>query len=439
MVNLLIKKINNPLPSPPLLYIVTRKSTKSISQSDVLTFSFTFIRYIVDKLVAPISFKCPAFIPKPPPKLFRIFVDPRSHKFDKPTDPPPDDEHRVLLDLVTMDPKEIEDEERKHTWSLPPWELALFQTPQLFLDLTQIPLTEQPKDGGKIPLSDTTAQLHAKYAQKRQDGWEDDLFLIPHEELQRTGGKVPPHRMPKPKSHITVPSAPAPMQRSMTPQTTVASSSATQSPIKRQQVRNRSDLARLIDRTFLTSNSKTFLTDLKHPTKPSLKAISSVPLIPTGASITLPPLHVNLCTLDQDCNQPEGAILKAMSSPSNPEETFIWLYTNKDKTKVKHQGHQQLYTFERDFDIQRTDRAPPLLAFYIPQSLLVNEEDHTKTITKTESIMYSIIDVNYALRRRRGKASESLRKAQPKLMIHRITENDHEAMDEDTDGDIVIQ
>lgn len=406
----------------------------------------------MEKLIAPISFKCPALIPKPPPKLFRIFVDPRSHKFDKPTDPPPDDEHRVLLDLVTMDRKEIQVEERKHDWSLPPWELALFQTPQLFLDLTQIPLTDQPKDGGKIPLSDTTAHLHSKYAQKRQDGWEDDLFLIPHEELQRTGGKIPPHRMPKPKSHVVNLSTAAPaQQRSMTPQqTTLATpnvvSSNLQSPIKRQQVRNRSDLARLIDRTFLASNSETFLADLRHPTKPTLKAISSIRLVPTGPSSNLPPLHINLCTFDQDCSQPEGAILKAMSSPSNPEETFIWFYTTKDP-KGRQQQKQQLYTFERDFDIQRTDRAPPLLACYIPQSSLRMETsaDNDKTIgTKTDSIMYSVIDVNYALKRRRGKASESLRKAQPKLMIHRLLSEEgggenEDCQEIDSEGDIVIQ
>jgi hypothetical protein len=155
--------------------------------------------------------------------------------------------------------------------------------------------------------------------------------------------------------------------------------------------RNISELARAIERTF---NANEFV----HPYKTGLRIKRITPILPTTS---MPP-NVAHVVVDQEVR--EASLVKAMTSPSDPTETFLWLYA-RGEGRGSEDG-KQVYEFQRDFTIQRNIKPDNLLVLYYPKAR--EGEAQAATITN-----------QFNLRRNRGKASDSLRRVKPKLVVER--------------------
>lgn len=224
---------------------------------------------------------------------------------------------------------------------------------------------------------------------------DDAVFLVPLEELRQADGRID---IPIPeKREASRPADAAPfLSKSASADVSLPSQDSSAATPKRSlseampAPRTRSELARAIDRTFAPKATSEY----RNPYKPDLKLKRAVSLLPA----TSYPVSMAYCTFDQPTS--DRSIMKAMTSPADPSETFVWLY--------KPTLASGAFEFERDFAVRRNARPDNLLVLY--------------TSPASESAEYSVITSQFNLRRRRGKPSESLRKAKPQLAIERSSE-----------------
>lgn len=153
------------------------------------------------------------------------------------------------------------------------------------------------------------------------------------------------------------------------------------------------------------------LEELVHPTKPGIRAVEYLPIEPaldsTGLGIAR---TYTQCLFDVDprathglgdipirSNADTSAILRAMSNPTNPTDSFVWYYLYPDAPT---EPNALVYT--RDYDIQRNDK--PGQSFV----LVVDESQQPKRCK------YIPVTAQFHLRKRRLKAGEQPR--QPHLL-----------------------
>lgn len=222
----------------------------------------------------------------------------------------------------------------------------------------------------------------------------DDLapFLVSIEDLRLNDGRMPSNT-PKIPPSIYVPEREEEASKPLVEQPVIPDAPRNATPTALPQ--NRFELARAIERTF---NAKEFV----HPYKTGLRIKRSTPILPTSSL----PQNVAHFVIDQGVDK--ESLVKAMTSPSDPSETFVWLYAPIEREIGGGEG--QVYQFQRDFTVQRNIKPENLLTLYYPKS--GGEEAQLATITN-----------QFNLRRNRGKASDSLRRARPRLTVER-TKND---------------
>lgn len=298
--------------------------------------------------------------------------------------PPPfvfhSDEPRGDVINLDMCRYRVSEAEAAYQYSIPDQSRALLEETDLF-DFVDI---EERWIKGK-------GECYRKPLEGMAEG-DDAIFLVPLEELRQIEGKVnipiPEKReAPRPRDTMLFPSKNASTDASLGLQDSNIAASKRSLPEVMPVPRTRSELARAIDRTFAVKG----ISGYRNPYKPNLKLKRSVSLLPA----TNYPVSMAFCTFDQPTS--DRSIMRAMTSPSDSSETFVWLY--------KPALSSGIFEFERDFAVQRNARPDNLLALY--------------TSPTSESAEYSVIASQFNLRRRRGKPSESLRKAKPQLAIER--------------------
>lgn len=220
----------------------------------------------------------------------------------------------------------------------------------------------------------------------------DDIFLVPLEELVRTGGKPRAMlRRPAKKADEAVTAVtPSPTANVVTTINTIQPPTPTTTILK---PKNRSEVARAIDQSFLTRQQ--LLHSLQHPNRPGLGIKSLAPLLPAGnaADVSL------MALLDQGID--DGTILKAAVGT----DSQLSLLAYKPTTE----GDE--YAYVRDFSIVRSEATNNLLAVFFGPT---EEAKDSATSAKFVTIQQRMV-----LKKRRGAASESLKRALPRLRITR--------------------
>ena len=173
-------------------------------------------------------------------------------------------------------------------------------------------------------------------------------FLVSIEDLQLNDGKMPPNT-PKIPPSVYSPKGAAPEHLVEQPIISHVSKKRTLVALPR----NRSELAHAIEETF---NPK----ELAHPYKLGLKIKRSTPILPANSL----PQNVAHFVVDQEVGK--DSLVKAMTSPSDPLETFVWLYAPVEGEIVK--DGRQVHQFQRDFTVQRNIRPDNFLTLYYPKS-----------------------------------------------------------------------
>ena len=201
-------------------------------------------------------------------------------------------------------------------------------------------------------------------------------FLVSLQELRENGGKMRPR--PQKKMEFAKPQAVV--------QEKIAS--APKIP------RTKEEVEEAIERGFNQD-----LLKFVHPSKPTLKPLRIIPVYsPEHQSISL-------VTFDQG-PLPTDSLLKAVTSPSEGNETFVWMYEPVQGLR------SDLWQFVRDYQVQRVTEETGLMA------VLVDEQAETAQIVDISS--------RFSLRRRRSKASDSLRRMKPKMQVERQIEGEEE-------------
>lgn len=156
------------------------------------------------------------------------------------------------------------------------------------------------------------------------------------------------------------------------------------------------------------------LDKLVHPTNPELQAVESMPIFP--ALDMLPQLSgltsFTQCLFDVDPGASHGlgevplhpsgdqsALLRAMSNPKDPSDSFVWYYMRPSDTESL---GQDSFIYVRDYDLQRNDKTGRSFV------LLVDESQ------ESGRCHYIPVTSQFHLRKRRLKASEAPR--QPHLL-----------------------
>lgn len=185
---------------------------------------------------------------------------------------------------------------------------------------------------------------------------------------------------------------------------------AHQQPPSRQQheINTKDDLISVIEEGF----DPLPLEELVHPFNKRLKAVESIPVfLETGASAgmggltsfiqclfdTSPKAQHGLGEVSIRPDADNGAILRAMSNPSDPSDSFVWYYLPTAEPMGAGDSDSSL-AYVRDYDIQRNDKAGQAYALLLDQ-----EKCHLVPITS-----------QFHLRKRRLKAAETAR--QPHLL-----------------------
>lgn len=153
------------------------------------------------------------------------------------------------------------------------------------------------------------------------------------------------------------------------------------------------------------------LEDLVHPTKPGVTAVEYMPIVPAldAAELGIAQSYTQ-CLFDVDPKATHGlgdiplkttadtsAVLRAMSNPTNPSDSFVWYYLAPETPTEK-----DSLVYIRDYDIQRNDKTGQSFV------LLVDESQDAKRCK------YIPVTTQFLLRKRRLKASEQPR--QPHLL-----------------------
>lgn len=151
--------------------------------------------------------------------------------------------------------------------------------------------------------------------------------------------------------------------------------------------------------------------ELVHPTKKGVTAVECIPIVP---ALDAPELggarNYTQCLFDVDPKATLGlgdipikadadtsAILRAMSSPNNPSDSFVWYYLRAENPTEK-----DALVYIRDYDIQRNDKTGRSFV------LVVDETQQAKRCR------YIPVTAQFHLRKRRLKANEQPR--QPHLL-----------------------
>ncbi len=137
------------------------------------------------------------------------------------------------------------------------------------------------------------------------------------------------------------------------------------------------------------------LESLVHPINLKLSAVECIPIVPgfdAEASFTQclfdadPSASVGLGDIAISPDADKHAILRAMSNPNNPNETFVWYYL-----RSKESPDPDTFVYVRDYDIQRNDKPSQM---YV---LIMDGSGQAK---------YIPVSTQFHLRKRRFKANE---------------------------------
>lgn len=159
-------------------------------------------------------------------------------------------------------------------------------------------------------------------------------------------------------------------------------------------INNQDDMVRVVEAGFKPVQ----LDKLHHPVNKSASAFEAIPILPAMNSSL--PASFAQCLFDADPKANHGlgevdlavgsernSILRAMSNPNDPSESFVWYYLRA--------AQDPSYVYVRDYDIQRNDKIAQSFA------LLVDEG--------SQAAQYVPVTMQFHLKKRRVKASETPR------------------------------